>query len=162
MWLSYQPATCLPSIAPLPSSELDRLSSPPPILTESSPENLVSVCTCTTHVLSQTIINQSIDPPSLRISTRTYLPSENYLIDLQLRHLFQFPPFQPTLKTAQHHSKRTTWTLFPHHGSPTLSHHRPHRIAWPRRWVQILSFQSLSADSLRTTGAGNVLPDSTP
>lgn len=156
---------CLPSTAPLPSSELDRLSSPRQFWPNHHRKRfatLVSVCTSTTHVLSPTISNLSIHPPSLRISTRTYLPSENYLIDLQLQHLFQYPLSNPPSRQLQHHSKRTTWTLFHHHGSPTLSHHRTHRIAWPRRRVQILSIQSLSADWLRTTGAGNVLPDSTP
>lgn len=91
----------------------------------------MSVCACITHVLSPNIRNQSIHPPSLRISTRTDLPSENYLIGLQLWHLIQFLPFQSILKRAQQHSIRTTWTSSTimaaqqsHTTEPTVSHGR--------------------------------------
>lgn len=69
MWLSYQRASqpfYLPSIAPFPSSELDLLS---------SPKKVCISWICTTHVLSPTISNQSIYPPSLRFSLYSYLPA---------------------------------------------------------------------------------------
>lgn len=124
MWLSYQPAICLPSVAPLPSSELDRLSSPPPILTESSPKKVCNSCICMYMYNTRPLPNhnQSIHPPALPSYLYSYLPA--------VWKLFNRPP-TPTVPSFSTHPQDSSAPLKKNYLNPLPSSWQPNTLTPP-------------------------------